>query len=61
MKICDLNTKIVREISSNTMNQYKRKELEEALQVISSIISQCEKAQIKFIEGTSHHTRLNNK
>ena len=25
---------------------------------ISSIISKCEKAQLKFAEGNSHHTRL---
>lgn len=31
----------------------------EALPPISSIISKCEKAQQKFAEGTSHHTRLN--
>jgi len=45
----------------NTMDKYKRKELEEALQVISSIISQCEKTQLKFSEGTSQHTLLTNR
>jgi hypothetical protein len=34
--------------------------LEEALRPVSSIISKCEKAQLKFAEGSSHHTRLKN-
>ncbi|SPF57023.1 conserved hypothetical protein [Candidatus Desulfosporosinus infrequens] len=32
----------------------------EALRPVSSIISKCEKAQLKFAEGTSHHTRFKN-
>lgn len=43
------------------MEQYTRKELEEALQIVSSIISRCEKAQPKFAEGTSQHTLLKNR
>lgn len=37
---------------------YTKEELKEAIAPISSIISKCEKAQLKFAEGTSHHTRL---
>lgn len=43
------------------MEQYTRKELEEALQIVSSVISRCEKAQPKFAEGTSQHTLLKNR
>lgn len=39
---------------------YTKEELIEALPPVSSIISKCEKAQLKFAEGTAHHTRLNN-
>lgn len=31
-----------------------------ALAPVSSIISKCEKAQLKFVDGSSHHTRLKN-
>lgn len=44
----------------NEINQYTIKELIEALPPITSIISKCEKAQLKFTEGTSHHTRFKN-
>lgn len=44
----------------NVMDQYTKEELIEAIRPISSIISKCEKAQLKFVEGTSHHTRLRN-
>jgi hypothetical protein len=44
----------------NVMDQYTKEELIEALRPVSSIISKCEKAQLKFAEGTSHHTRLKN-
>ena len=37
---------------------YTKKEMKEAIAPVSSIISKCEKAQLKFAEGTSHHTRL---
>ncbi len=42
----------------NVMDKYTKEELIEALRPLSSIISKCEKAQQKFAEGTSHHTRL---
>ncbi|MEA4849664.1 MAG: hypothetical protein VB106_20740 [Clostridiaceae bacterium] len=43
------------------MGKYTREELEEALQVVSSVISRCEKTQPKFAEGTSQHTLLKNR
>jgi hypothetical protein len=42
------------------MDQYSREELEEALKIVSSAISRCEKAQLKYAVGTSHHTRFRN-
>jgi hypothetical protein len=42
----------------NVADKYTKEELIEALRPVSSIISKCEKAQLKFAEGTSHHTRL---
>ena len=44
----------------NIMGKYTKDELEEALRPVSSIISKCEKAQLKFAEGTPHHTRFKN-
>lgn len=44
----------------NVMDKYATEELIEALRPVSSIISKCEKAQLKFAEGTSHHTRFKN-
>lgn len=44
----------------NVTNIYTKEELKEAIAPVSSIISKCEKAQLKFEEGTSHHTRLKN-
>jgi len=44
----------------NVMDKYTKDELIEALRPVSSIISKCEKAQLKFVEGTSHHTRFKN-
>ena len=44
----------------NVMDKYTKDELIEALHPVSSIISKCEKAQLKFVEGTSHHTRFMN-
>lgn len=44
----------------DVMPKYTKEELIEALSPVSSIISKCEKAQQKFSEGTSHHTRLKN-
>jgi CxxC motif-containing protein len=43
------------------MDNYTREELEEALQIVSSTITRCEKAQPKFVEGTSQHTLLKNR
>lgn len=40
------------------LNRYTKEELTEALKPISSIISKCEKAQMKFKEGNSYHTRF---
>ena len=44
----------------NISNKYTKEELLEALRPVSSVISKCEKAQLKFMEGTSHHTRFKN-
>lgn len=43
------------------METYTKNELEEALRTVSSIINRCEKAQLKFVEGTSQHTLLSNR
>lgn len=42
----------------NVLGKYTKEELIEALKPISSIISKCEKAQMKFREGTSNHNRF---
>lgn len=47
-------------ITESIMDKYTKEELIESLRPVSSIISKCEKAQQKFAEGTSHHTRFNN-
>ena len=44
----------------NVMEKYAKVELVEALRPVSSVISKCEKAVLKFAEGTSHHTRFKN-
>ena len=45
----------------NVMDKkYTKEELIEALPPVSSIISKCEKAQLKFAESTFHHTRFRN-
>lgn len=44
----------------DVMDKYTKEELIKALPPVSSIISKCEKAQLKFAEGTAHHTRLEN-
>jgi hypothetical protein len=46
--------------SEDDMDTYTKEEFIEALPPVSSIISKCEKAQLKFIEGTAHHNRLKN-
>lgn len=43
------------------MDKYTQEELQEALQVVSSAISRCEKTQLKFKQGTSQHTLLKNR
>lgn len=43
------------------MEKCSREELVEALHVVASIISKCEKMQLKFAEGTSQHTLLRNR
>ncbi len=43
------------------MDKYTKEELTEALGVVSSTISKCEKMQPKFAEGTSQHTLLKNR
>lgn len=40
------------------MERYTKEALEEAMQIVSSAISKCEKAQSKFAGGTAHHTRF---
>ncbi|APQ97840.1 hypothetical protein [Clostridium botulinum] len=44
----------------NVMDKYTKEELIEALRPVSSVISKCEKAQLKFEEGTSHYKRFKN-
>ncbi len=41
-------------------NKYNKEELIKALDSITSIINKCEKAQMKYTEGTAYHTRLKN-
>lgn len=43
------------------MVNYSAEEVAEALRLVSSTISQCEKMQLKFAEGTSQHTLLQNR
>ncbi len=43
------------------MEKYTKEELKEALQVVSSVIRNCEKIHPKFAEGTSQHTLLKNR
>lgn len=47
-------------INENIMCKYTKEEVIEAQHPINSIISKCEKAQLKLVEGTSHYTRLKN-
>ena len=44
----------------NIMDKYTKEDLLEALPPISSVISKCEKAQLKFVEGTVNYTRFKN-
>lgn len=43
------------------MEYYSQKELDDALQLISSTLSKCEKMKLKFEEGTSQHSLLKNR
>ena len=43
------------------MEKYTSKDLAGALKVVDSTISNCEKIQPKFSEGTSQHTLLKSK
>ncbi|SHO52449.1 hypothetical protein [Anaerocolumna xylanovorans] len=43
------------------MENYSQKELDAALQLISSTIDKCEKMQLKFGEGTSQYSLLKNR
>ena len=43
------------------MENYSQKELDSALQIISSTISKCQKMQLKFTEGTSQYSLLKNR
>lgn len=43
------------------MENHSQKELDSALQLISSTISKCEKMQLKFVEGTSQYSLLKNR
>lgn len=44
--------------NENVEYKYTKEELEKAIAPVSSVISKCEKAQLKAVEGTSNHTRL---
>ena len=43
------------------MNNYQQEDIEKALKIINSIIPRCEKAQLKFKEGTSQFSLLQNR
>ena len=45
-------------IGENIKGKYTKEELVDSLRHIDSIISKSEKAQLKFVEGNSHYTRL---
>lgn len=49
-----------KEQMTDSLRQYTKEELTEALRPVVSVISKCEKAQVKFDQGTSHHRRLEN-
>lgn len=46
--------------NENIFSVYTKEDLTAALLPISSIISKCEKAQQKQVEGTPHYTRFHN-
>ena len=43
------------------MDNYTKSEIDQALQIVCSLISRCEQAWPKFAEGTSQHTLLKNR
>ena len=43
------------------MDTYTEKELKDALQTVTAVISACEKAQPKFAPGTAQHSLLKNR
>lgn len=43
------------------MMEFSKEELEKAISLLSSIITNCEKMQLKFLEGTSQHSLLKNR
>lgn len=43
------------------MAEYAKEEVETALAMVDSLISQCEKSKAKFAKGTSQHTLLQNR
>jgi hypothetical protein len=43
------------------MISFTTEELEKALEIVTSVINRCKKAQSKFTEGTSQHTLLKNR
>ncbi len=43
------------------MNDLNKNELSEALRAINSLLKKCEKAQEKFVPGTSQHSLLKNR
>lgn len=47
-------------LNESTKNKYIKEELIAALPPLSSIISKCEKARQKHMEGTTHYTRFQN-
>ncbi|WP_413927401.1 hypothetical protein [Clostridioides sp. ZZV15-6597] len=44
----------------NIIDKYTKEELIEALRPVSSSINKCEKAQLKFAEGTTNYKRFRN-
>lgn len=46
---------------NETMDKYTKEELAEVLRVITSLIANCEKARLKFAEGTSQYSLLRNR
>lgn len=45
-------------ITETGTDNYSKEELADALRPVCSIISKCEKVQMKYTEGTSQHTRF---